>query len=887
MPMNFEEQQKVFEFAGSSENKEAIRHMLHEFCLAHHIYGRCYGADGRESVGFCGMPGGEDFITSFIPAETESSLVASFKDSGVEDVIVGVGSESFLLIRALAIRVNDGTQIGTWILYGIDKDTLPISLEIPDGIDITNGHDFEAAVRLLSVLTDTYFKEKFYAFSLENRLKETESIQTNLSKMLDRNETMTHILKLLESENDFSMVAEEIIGKAGKYLGLTDVALLQKNPDGETVDMLCEWTDGTRASLMHQFMRRPMIQVPFFTGKPYTISFDSIMPEDFRAFFNAYDITAGIFLPLTVGDDVGMYLCFMQLLTPRKWSVEEIRFLNDVKRVLQTILIKRVTKNSLASSYAVIDAILENAGCGICVNEEAQGLMLYSNETFGSMFSYMSDRMAFENMLMNMNSALEEPTREFHAEEADRYYSVSFAHIHWVDGRKVRMCTLYDITELKLYQRRIEDQVNHDDMTSLFNRHRFGLDFNESIRDAVRSGGDQGTFLYIDLDDFKEINDGLGHHVGDALLEAVARSLSAIVKDNGSCYRIGGDEFAILVPYYKQKEVDDIIEIIQKRFSQPWQLGESDYYCTMCMGVVSYPNDGVSEETLMQRADYALYKAKQSGKNEVTRYSRMNSETSSKRLDMERCMRDAVASGCKEFEVYYQPLVDITKQQHVCCGAEALVRWNSPELGFLSPAEFVTLAEYLGLITPIGEHVLMEACKRCKYWNDFGHPEYRVNVNLSIVQLMQKNIVDTVRNTLVYTGMNPRNLTLEVTESLAVNDMEAVTKVLDQLHELGVRLALDDFGTGYSSLAYLREMPLDVLKIDKCFVDDVGESTFSEAFVKTVSELAEAINVNVIVEGVEDRKQEEVLGHMKVDMIQGYLYDKPLSQEDFEAKYLD
>ncbi len=886
MPTKYEEQQSVFEFAGNEESKATIHRLLNEFCLAHQIYGRCYGGDGRESVDFCGKKEGRDFIVPYIPAETESSLIASFRDTEVEDVITGVASESFLLIRALAIRVADGTHIGTWVLYGIDRDTLPEDIELPEGIDVTTGEQFEATVRLLAVLTDNYFKQAYNAFTLASKLKETESTQNNLAKMLGRNEAMTNILKLLESENDFSKVAEDIISEAGKYLGLTDAALIQKNPDGQTVDMLCEWTDGSRTSLMKQFMLRPMNQVPFFTGKPYTISFDSLMPEDFRSFFLAYDITAGVFLPPTVGDDTGMYLCFMQLLTPRKWTVDEIRFLNDVKRVLQTILIKRVTKNSLASSYAVIDAILENAGCGICVNEEAQGLMLYSNETFNTMFTYMTDRMSFENMIMNM-PVTDDPVREFYAEEAGRHYSVSFAQIHWVDGRKVRMCTLYDITDLKAYQKKIEDQISHDDLTGIFNRHKFTEDFTEGVRDAVRSGGDQGTFLYLDLDDFKEINDGLGHHVGDALLVAVARSLGTILKDNGSCYRIGGDEFAVLIPYYKQKEVNGIIEIIQKRFSQPWQLGDSDYYCTMCMGVVNYPKDGVSEETLMQRADYALYKAKQTGKNQVARYSENNGETSSRRLDMERCMRDAVAAGCKEFEVYYQPLVDISKPDHPCCGAEALVRWNSAELGFMTPGDFVKLAEYLGLITPIGEHVLMEACKRCKYWNDFGHPEYKVNVNLSVVQLMQKNIVDTVRNALIYTGMNPKNLTLEVTESLAINDVEATTKVLNDLHALGVRLALDDFGTGYSSLSYLREMPLDVLKIDKCFVDDVGENSFAEAFVKTVSELAEAIDVNVIVEGVEEKKQEEALGGMKVDMIQGYLYDKPLSQEDFEAKYLD
>ena len=204
----------------------------------------------------------------------------------------------------------------------------------------------------------------------------------------------------------------------------------------------------------------------------------------------------------------------------------------------------------------------------------------------------------------------------------------------------------------------------------------------------------------------------------------------------------------------------------------------------------------------------------------------------------------------------------------------------------MNPADFIPLSEYLGLIVPIGEHVLIEACKRCKYWNDFGHPEYKVNVNLSVVQLLQKDIVDTVENALIVSGITPENLTLEVTEGLAINDMEAMKKILNGIKELGVRVALDDFGTGYSSLNHIKSMPLDVIKIDRCFVNGVGTDAFSDAFVKTVSKLADAIDVNVCVEGVEEERQREALDDMNIQMIQGFLYDRPLTQDEFERKYL-
>ena len=202
------------------------------------------------------------------------------------------------------------------------------------------------------------------------------------------------------------------------------------------------------------------------------------------------------------------------------------------------------------------------------------------------------------------------------------------------------------------------------------------------------------------------------------------------------------------------------------------------------------------------------------------------------------------------------------------------------------PDKFIPLAEYLGLIVPIGEHVLVEACRRCRFWNDYGHPDYRVHVNLSVIQLLQEDVVSVIGNALEVSGLFPHNLTLEVTESLAVNDMKRMKNIMGEIHKLGVRLALDDFGTGYSSLNHVKEMPLDVIKIDRCFVNDVGKDDFSDAFIKTVSDLASTIDVNVAVEGVEDSRQEDALGGMKIDMIQGYLYDKPLPQKDFEKKYL-
>ena len=280
-----------------------------------------------------------------------------------------------------------------------------------------------------------------------------------------------------------------------------------------------------------------------------------------------------------------------------------------------------------------------------------------------------------------------------------------------------------------------------------------------------------------------------------------------------------------------------------------------------------------------------MYEAKKSGKNRVARYNEGINSASGRRLDMEKNMRDATVDGYKEFEVYYQPIIDV-QDGVACAGAEALIRWNSAKLGFIPPAEFIPLAEYLGLINPIGNYVLKEACACCRKWNDAGYP-YKVNVNLSVVQLLQADVVEVVEKVIKETGIEPRYLTLEVTESLAINDMERMKKILDSIKALGVKIALDDFGTGYSSLNHIREIPFDMIKVDQSFVKELADDAYSQSFVKMVAELAETLGVNICVEGIETEAQYQVVRNMKVKYIQGYYFDRPMKCEDFEAKYCE
>lgn len=555
-------------------------------------------------------------------------------------------------------------------------------------------------------------------------------------------------------------------------------------------------------------------------------------------------------------------------------------------RFSQALELLRAASCAMLGNRLSLEAILDNVGCAVYVRDAGTGRTLFTNNKLRSIFAKELKDGTFEGLIdQGVSHGKTSGTYEINHINRERWYELFYTEVTWVDGNKAFLSSLYDITDKKLYQKRIEQQAYTDFLTGLYNRLCCERDLAWHVEEARRNQ-ETGALLYLDLDDFKHINDGLGHQYGDLLLKSISHSLQRVDGIRNTCYRMGGDEFVILIPPRHYSRFEQIVEDIRHIFNKPWYLKDADYYCTMSMGIVTFPDCGESVTELIKKADIAMYEAKKSGKNRLARYSDSIGSSSGRRLDMEKNMRDATAEGFGEFHIYFQPIIDVQEGETRCTGAEALIRWNNTKLGFVSPAEFIPLAEYLGLINPIGNHVLMEACYYCKKWNDSGYPYYKVNVNLSVVQLLQTDIVEIVRNTLEETELCPENLTLEVTESLAINDMERMKEILSSIKELGVKIALDDFGTGYSSLNHIREIPFDVIKVDQSFVKDLAEDAYSQSFIKLVAELAQTIGVSVCVEGIETLEQYKVLQGMKVRYIQGYYFDRPMPAEEFEEKYI-
>ena len=880
-----EYQQGIAKYDNGLIDSAMLQQLQDQFCRANNLYLVCLGREEGVITKAYGSREELSFLHSLVDKQAYMSLIMRAEHDWIETMLEQQVGHACIKMCSIATRLEEKVEV-IWVVIGILRDAVPEGVELPEYMMTTTEKSFYASTEFLASLSAQLFEVKINQLIAQDAMKKSLESENEMKHQLHRSQAMTEVVRMLESDEGFSELTVDILRETCESLDLSGGFLIRENVDHKTTDMICEYVKNKEDSLISGFQKKEKVQLPFFNGKPYMISSDSMMPEAFERFFRENDLSAAVFQPLEVSDHLLMYVGFFEKEAFRVWESDDIKFISGVKRVIQSILLKRIAKNSLASSYASLEAILENAGCGIYVVDYHTRSILYTNQKLKDLFSRTIKAGKLEEIVF---AEEEEKKTHYYDEvyfvEEERWLDVHKTEIDWVDGRKVGLCTLYDITDKKLYQKKIENQANNDFLTGLYNRMRCEQDLGRYIAKA-QAVNCEGALLYIDLDDFKHINDGLGHQYGDVLLKAISHSLKRIEGIENSCYRMGGDEFIVIISEAVYPQMERILRDIDSIFSKPWFLKGEDYYCTMSMGIACFPSDGNSVDDLIRKADMALMTAKRRGKNCVEYYNDKDQASTYRRLDMEKNMRTAAMNACKEFEVYYQPIVNAQEDGTPCCGAEALIRWNSSVLGFVSPEDFIPLAEYLGLINPIGEFVLQEAAKRCKYWNDMGHPNYKVNVNLSVVQLLQNDIIKKIKKVIDDTRINPRNLTLEVTESLAINDMEHMKRILSEIKALGVKVALDDFGTGYSSLNHIREMPIDVIKIDRCFIEHLGEDDFSDAFVKMVNELANTIGVKVCVEGVETKKQLDVACDMKVCMIQGYYFGKPMKIEDFEKKYL-
>ena len=451
------------------------------------------------------------------------------------------------------------------------------------------------------------------------------------------------------------------------------------------------------------------------------------------------------------------------------------------------------------------------------------------------------------------------------------------AKTSFVNGRQLRVTCVRDITERKEQEQRVIHQAHYDALTGLPNRNLMIDRLNQAIKKAHRHD-QKAIVMFLDLDDFKKINDTLGHSTGDQLLLAAGKRLQSTSREGDTLARYGGDEFILIL-----EDIDSLLdaEVVAEKMlralSQEFILGEQSFYISGSIGIAVYPDDGKDVDQLLQKADTAMYCSKEEGRNTYHFYTPSMNQHVQERLEMEHHLRTALDNN--EFYLQYQPIYNTLSGNLI--GAEALLRWQNPTLGFVGPDDFIPLAEQTGLILPIGEWVLKHVCEQTKSWLDLGLEDFHVAVNISPRQFRDNQLMPTIRRTLAQTKLPAEALCIEITEGLLIKNDQGTAQTFNELKTLGIHLSLDDFGTGYSALSYLKQFPFNNLKIDRSFVSDLVEDSSDRQLIQATVAMSQGLGLTVIAEGVEEAAQLEFLKQTGCDAVQGYLFSKPLNADVF------
>lgn len=531
---------------------------------------------------------------------------------------------------------------------------------------------------------------------------------------------------------------------------------------------------------------------------------------------------------------------------------------------------------------------------------------IWWNEGFQKLFGYKTEV---------IGSGLDSRIMRIHPDDSERVVHDIYRHIesrqsNWIDEYRfmrddgsyafvidrgyvvydgetpVRMLgSMMDVTDRKSLEDQLTHQALHDPLTKIANRALFKNRVDHALTKIARSNSSLAV-LFLDLDNFKSINDSLGHAAGDKLLVSVAERLQTCLRNADTAARLGGDEFAVLVEsMYRSDEAIMIAERILAVFRQPFLLGGKMIHVGTSVGIAISPPERIDSEELLRNADLAMYMAKSEGKGRYAVFEAKMHEALMERIELEDELRNGIEQ--REFILHYQPILDLTSNTVI--GMEALVRWNHPRLGLLAPMNFIPLAEETNLIVPLGEWIIAEACRQVQLWrNQYkGKMNVAVTVNISIRQFVQAELVAIVSRALKNSGLPPSCLILEITESFMMQDTEATIAKLTELKKLGVRLAIDDFGTGYSSLSYLQRFPVDILKIDKSFVDKLGQGSEGNAVARAIIMMGDSLNLKTIAEGIEHPEQIDELQLLGCQSGQGYHFAEPLAVDAMQEFLAD
>lgn len=699
-------------------------------------------------------------------------------------------------------------------------------------------------------------------------------------------EILLELLNIANTSTDVIDCFQRILPKIGKSLQLSRASLFKKEED-ESFSLIAEWyseIDVSRKEVYTNIRK----QDTFFSdwdwrqNTTYVINTKDVVndPENYRRYSKAV-----VGVRITIDNMLFGSVNFADNHSNREWSEDEVILMEDIGYILSSVIEKSSNRREIEDNKRNFLSMLEAIPNPVALVSHNKHRLLFANTAFKSIFlknidldKMMSESLKkYQNIDKMLSSGKLQKNPEIYINELDRWYLVNRTAISQNWAEQLDLYILADVTQNKKIQETVTSLAFTDVLTGLPNRLKFERDLELSFNKTKKQS--LNTFIGIlNIDNFKMINNTFGYSFGDALLKTISDHIGKISEISDKLYRFGGDEFSFYVDHLYSDQVYEVANKIMKLFETPFVINEYEMTCTVSLGIAFWNDSSNDVASLIKKASLSLADAKASGKNKFVVYNIGLQKFEEDTFLIENELRRAIKANCEEFKLHFQPIVEAKTGKII--SVEALARWYSSKFGLVSPVKFIPIAETTGLIIPLGRHILDLACKEAKRWVDNGF-DIHVSVNFSVIQMLQSDLISMIIRTLQKHRLPPKNLMVEVTESLAINDINKVIDILTQIKQIGVKIAMDDFGTGYSSLNHLRRLPLNYVKFDRSFIFNIEFDPYTVSFVDAISKFCHMKDMQVCCEGVETSTQRILLQSVGVNYLQGYLFGKPVPADEF------
>ncbi len=814
-------------------------------------------------------------LTDFKSFSTTETIKSAYANLGVGTVSSEVGK----------------SKIGTLLYFAILDDYIA---KPDDNIFQDNNLFFKhlSTSRFARLKKAAEVTARNISFSLNSaamilmQMQSAKSFQGVVHQQRLSHEILLELLNIANSATDVMDCFDQILPKVGEALNLSRASLFSQNNEGETFSCISEWYSNLDVSRKDVYTN-VLKEQSFFKDwnwrekATFVINSDTVVsdPMHHRAYSKAV-----VGVRLTVGGKLFGSVNFADNHSVRHWTEDEIIIMEDIGYILSSVIERSSNRQELLESKQQFMATLEPLPNAVALIDRKRHRLVYANQMFRKTFFANADMQFIEsevikkypkiNALLALDSS--NPSSEIYFKDLDTWFLVNRTLVSFAWANEGELFILSDVTQNKKAHETISSLAFTDVLTGLPNRVKFERDLLEAM--AKKSFGDVNSFIgIINIDNFKMINNTFSYSYGDALLKTISGLLQRIKELKGHLYRFGGDEFAFYVDHLFSDQVYEIANKIMKIFESPFSIDDYETSCTISLGIAFWKEAPDDINSLLRKANLSLIDAKTSGKNKFVVYNIGLQKYEEDTLSLQNELKKAVDAQCEEFKLHYQPIVDAKSGKVL--SAEALARWYSPKYGLVSPVKFIPIAESTGLIIPLGKYLLDLACAEAKKWLDAGI-DIHVSVNFSVIQLLQSDLIAIILKTLQKHKLPPKNLMVEVTESLAINDINKILEILNAIRQIGVKIAMDDFGTGYSSLNHLRRMPLNYVKFDRSFIFNIEFDPYTVSFVDAIAKFCHMKDTQVCCEGVETSTQKILLQSVGVDCLQGYLFGKPMANDD-------